>query len=291
MKNDELGSRMKDNYETRTRYFLPRRTYTIIRLDGKAFHTFTKGFKRPFDYNLMSMMDQTGLALANLIQGVKFCYVQSDEISLLLTDFEMEKTDAWYDGNIQKISSVSASIATAAFNKELLILEAKKSENWYEKVSMSLEFLENLKTAHFDSRVFTIPDLKEVINYFIWRQKDATRNSIQMAAQSVYSHKELHGKNTDDLQEMLFQKGINWNNYPSAAKRGRAIVKEQYLHQSEVNRENRVEMTQEYPQKYAPVLRSRWTVLTGMDGKPETPIFTQEPQFLLNVIPRIGNED
>jgi tRNA(His) 5'-end guanylyltransferase len=112
-----------------------------------------------------------------------------------------------------------------------------------------------------------------------------------MAAQSVYSHKELHGKNTDDLQEMLFQKGINWNNYPSAAKRGRAIVKEQYLHQSEVNRENRVEMTQEYPQKYAPVLRSRWTVLTGMDGKPETPIFTQEPQFLLNVIPRIGNED
>src|SRR5579871_2024133 len=107
MSQDPLGERIKENYENRTRMSVPRRTYTIIRLDGKAFHTYTKGFARPFDQLLMNVMDRTAAKLCESIQGAKLAYVQSDEISILLTDFETEQTDAWYDGNIQKIASIS----------------------------------------------------------------------------------------------------------------------------------------------------------------------------------------
>lgn len=117
MDKSDLGNRMKNSYEKRTKNFLPRRTYTIIRLDGKAFHTYTKGLKRPFDMGFINDMNETAKYLCENIQGCKFAYVQSDEISLLLTDFDKITTDAWYDGNIQKIVSVSASLATAFFNK------------------------------------------------------------------------------------------------------------------------------------------------------------------------------
>jgi len=206
---DDLGNRMKNNYENRARYYLPRRTYTIIRIDGKAFHTFTKGMCKPLDNNLIKCMDLTTIELCSQIQGVQFAFTQSDEISLLLTDFENITTDAWFDGNIQKMVSVAASIATANFNE-------------YIKIGIS-----NDKLAFFDARVFTIPDPIEVQNYFIWRQKDAIRNSISMVAQSLYSHKQLNGKSQSDMQEMCFQKGINWNDMPNGFKRGRTIIKEE----------------------------------------------------------------
>lgn len=208
MSKDNLGNRMKEQYEVRTRYFLPRRTYTIIRLDGKAFHSFTKGMKRPYDDDLIDSMNFTTKKLCEEIQGVCFGYTQSDEISLLLTDFDKTTTNSWFDSNIQKMASVSASIATAYFNQAI-----KKVTN---------------KTAFFDSRVFTIPDPIEVENYFIWRQQDCVRNSISMTAQSLYSHKELLNKNTDVMQEMCFQKGVNWNDMPDGFKRGRFIFKEYY---------------------------------------------------------------
>lgn len=213
---DDLGKRMKEQYETRTRYFLPRRTYTIIRLDGKAFHTFTKGMGRPYDQLLIDLMDKTALALVTSIQGCKMAYTQSDEISLLLTDFETITTDAWFDGNIQKMASVSASIATANFNilYDLYKIQVEQKE-WSE-----------LKLAYFDARVFTIPDPIEVENYFIWRQKDAVRNSIAMTAQSLYSHKQLEGKSSSDQQEMIHAKGGNWNDMPEGFKRGRTIYLE-----------------------------------------------------------------
>lgn len=213
---DELGKRMKENYEQRTRTFLPRRTYAIIRLDGKAFHTFTRGMKRPFDQDFIDMMTQTALFLCEKIQGCKMGYVQSDEISLLLTDFDTITTDVWFDGNIQKIVSVGASMATSEFNKNwirsFLIQGIKGMEN-YDKIPL----------ANFDARVFTIPDPTEVENYFIWRQKDAIRNSIAMTAQSLYPHKELNGKSQSAQQEMIFQKGQNWNDMPDGFKRGRTI--------------------------------------------------------------------
>lgn len=202
---DALGDRMKEFYEDRTRIFLPRRTFTIIRIDGKAFHTYTKGLERPFDMQLVKDMDETACYLCKNIQGVKFAFVQSDEISILLTDFEKTTTDAWFDGNIQKMASISASLATAKFNE-----------------------LRPGKLALFDSRVFTIPSAIEVENYFIWRQQDTVRNSISSVAQSLFSHKELERKNADQQQEMCFQKGVNWNDFNVILKRGRLIVKEEY---------------------------------------------------------------
>lgn len=210
---DDLGKRMKEQYEVRTRTLLPRRTYTLIRLDGKAFHSFTKGMRKPYDEDLMSIMDKTTKILCEEIQGAKFGYVQSDEISILLTDFDNINTCAWFDGQVQKIVSVSSSIATANFNSLML------NKYWgYQNASTQ-------KLAYFDSRVWTIPDPIEVENYFIWRQKDAVRNSIQMTAQSLYSHKELMGKSSNEQQEMIFQKGVNWNDMPDGFKRGRLIKK------------------------------------------------------------------
>lgn len=170
---DNLGNRMKGNYENRTQTWVPRRTYTIIRIDGKAFHSYTKGLTRPFDNGLSDAMNATALFLCQEIQGAKFGFVQSDEISILMTDFDNIETDVWFGGNVQKIVSVAASLATAKFNA-----------------------VRPGKLAMFDCRVFTIPDPTEVVNYFIWRQKDTIRNSIQAVAQSIYSPKQLNGKNT-----------------------------------------------------------------------------------------------
>ena len=222
---DELGDRMKQNYENRTRYYLPRRTYTMIRLDGKSFHSYTKGCDRPFDNRLMWTMDMTAKALCEQIQGAKIAFVQSDEISILLTDFEDNQTEAWFDGNIQKICSISASVATAAFNKYAVNKMETYSNGLSGGVVWYNDTLANKPPAMFDSRVFTIPDRKEVCNYFIWRQKDSTRNSVSMAAQAEFPHKELQRKSSDQMQEMLFQeRGINWNDYPVGFKRGRCVV-------------------------------------------------------------------
>jgi tRNA(His) 5'-end guanylyltransferase len=219
MSKDALGDRMKDYYESRTKYKLPRRTNTIIRLDGKAFHTFTRGFEKPFDKDLSDAMDKTAKALCENIQGAVMAYVQSDEITILLTDYSKITTDAWFDGNIQKIASISASMATAYFNEYI-----NKDD-----VALALRVFDGKERlrAFFDSRVFTIPDRGEVINCFLWRQQDAVRNSVSMVAQSLYPHKELMNKNQSDMQEMCWQKGVNWNNIPDGWKRGRMIIKDE----------------------------------------------------------------
>jgi len=202
---DNLGDRMKEYYESRTKSLLPRRTYTLIRIDGKAFHTYTRGLERPFDDKLINDMDETAKYLCENIQGAKFAFVQSDEISILLTDFDKLQTSAWFDGSVQKITSISASLATAKFNE-----------------------LRPNKIALFDSRVFTIPSNIEVENYFIWRQQDTVRNSISSVAQSLYSSKELHKVNVSVMQELCFEKGVNWNDFDAKKKRGRLIIKEYY---------------------------------------------------------------
>ncbi len=205
-KGDSIGDRMKGHYENRTRYMLPRRTFSVVRVDGKAFHSFTHRMERPFDDLFMHVMNQTALGLCEEIQGAKLGFVQSDEISVCLTDFDDITTEAWFDGNVQKIASVAASIATALFASQM-------PPRWG-------------GFPCFDGRVFTIPSAVEVENYFIWRQQDATRNSLQMAAHAQFSHKELHGLNTGQMQEKLFnEKGINWNDYPEGFKRGRCVVR------------------------------------------------------------------
>ena len=205
---DELGKRMKENYEDRYRIKLTRRMPVIIRLDGKSFHTFTKQCHKPFDELYNRIMYRITEYLITNIQGAKVAYTQSDEISLLLTDFDKLTTDAWFDYNVQKMTSVSSGMASG-----FLCLECEK---WFRKL---------IYPEVFDSRVFNIPR-EEVTNYFIWRQKDWIRNSVQMLAQSVFSHKELNGKNQSSMHDMLYTKGINWADLNDKWKNGIFIFKE-----------------------------------------------------------------
>lgn len=221
---DSLGDRMKD-IEGRCTYYLPRRCYTIIRLDGAHFHTFLKRAKKPFDRTVMDCMQKTTLALCKQIPGVKIGYTQSDEITLILTDFDTIKTQAWFDGNISKIISTSAAMATAEFNKQWL--SSKLSDMWDNLTDYSyvMNLILDTKSATFDSRVYTTSDPWEAFNSLAWRISDASKNSIQMIAQSLYSHKELQGKGFAQLNELLFQKGHNFNDYPTDCKRGAFVIK------------------------------------------------------------------
>lgn len=226
-KNCEIMKRMKENYEGRSKTFLTRRTPVIIRIDGKAFHTYTRGLDKPFDENLIEDMQETCRYLCENIQGAKLGYVQSDEISILLTDYDKLNTSAWFDYSVQKICSVSASMAAAKFAQ---LRYARVFERTSE--SSDPEFVINsiidMKLAEFDSRCFNIPK-EEVSNYFLARQKDAVKNSISMMAQSMYSQKELHGKNQSDMQELIFKKGKNWNDLDFSKKRGSTVIKNTYI--------------------------------------------------------------
>lgn len=232
MDKTTIGDRMKNNYENITRYYLTRRMPVIIRIDGKAFHTFTRGFKKPFDDILVKTMQDTMKYLCENIQGCVLGYTQSDEISLVLTDYAELTTDAWFGNNLQKMCSISASMATLAFNKAFTRNISKQSKRFYteyleEKDASYIETLEIAmnKGAMFDSRVFTIPK-EEVCNYLIWRQQDATRNSILSVGIANFSQKELHCKSCNDIQDMLMlQKNINWNDYATTLKRGSCCIK------------------------------------------------------------------
>ena len=222
---DNLGDRMKENYENRAKTKLLRRTPVIIRLDGKAFHTFTKGFDKPFDEIFTKTMQQTMLSLCKEVQGCVLGYTQSDEITLVLTDYDKLDTSAWFDYDVQKICSVSASIATLMFNKAFFTVLHQNSDN-VESMMLGVHYKAWLKGAFFDARCFNIPK-EEVTNCILWRQQDATRNSINAAGQAYFSHRELQGLNVNQIQDKLFnEKGINWNNLPIHLKRGSCCIKQ-----------------------------------------------------------------
>lgn len=231
---DSLGDRMKEYYEDRAKTYLTRRTPVIIRLDGKAFHSFTKHLKKPYDAILHNTMNATMEYLCKNIQGCKFGYTQSDEITLVLTDYDTLDTAAWFGYSVQKMCSISASMATWAFNKyfEFYRDEFVDSVSALQDYDTESDYLSALYTcmemgALFDSRCFNIP-MEEVVNCLIWRQQDATRNAIQMLGQCNFSHKELHEKSCNDIQDMLFlQKGINFNDMPTDYKRGTCCYKEE----------------------------------------------------------------
>ena len=198
--NDSMGDRFK-RYENVSDGFLVRRTPVIARIDGKAFHTLTRGCQRPFDGNFARAM--AAARLCEEVQGCKLAYWQSDEISLLLCDYDTIQTEAWFDYRLQKLCSIGASIAAVAFTQAFG------------------------KEAHFDARFFNVPE-NDVVNYFVWRQKDAERNSLQMLAQAHFSPKELHGKKREDLHELLHSKGVNWNDCDTIQKRGACLVRDEY---------------------------------------------------------------
>jgi tRNA(His) guanylyltransferase len=242
---DQLGNRMKE-YEGVFRNSIPNRLPIILRLDGKSFHSYTKGCRRPVDNNLVEVMDRTAKYLCENIQGAQIAYVQSDEISILINNYQSFNTQPWFDNNLQKMVSVSAGMASAFFSLQSHHI-----------------FRGNSKLAVFDSRAFVLPTM-EVVNYFIWRQQDMTRNSVQMLARTLYSHKKLIGKNNSELQELCFKKGINWNDCPVPQKRGRCLVKDKVIKEA-INPLSGEMITAE---------RSKWVVDNNI------PIFSQDREYI-----------
>ena len=245
---DSLGDRMKA-YEDCYRVKLPQRMPVVLRIDGKAFHSYTKGCKRPVDENLVNCMNDTAKYLCENIQGAKLAYVQSDEISLLVTNYETINTQSWFDNNLIKMVSISSAMASAKFT------------------SISDTIFGKSKMATFDSRAFVLPIL-DVCNYFVWRQQDATRNSVQMLARSMYSHKECNNLNNSQLQEICFKKGVNWNDCPTSQKRGRCIVKEMKL-KTGINPKTNTAFS---------AMRSEWVV----DN--EIPVFSELRSYINNYL-------
>lgn len=245
-----LEGRMK-KYEKIYSFQVPPRTYTIIRFDGKNFSKYTSKFVKPFDSLLSNAMNDAAIAVCKEFNP-RLAYTQSDEISILLTDIYNIKSELPYDGKIQKLCSIGATTVANEFNRFMVLSLIKHSSE-----------ISKFNFAKFDARVFIIPDIREVYNYFVWRQQDATRNSINMAAHAAFGPKAIKHKNTNELQEMLYQeKNINWNDYPEKFKRGCVIKREIYFKETEDNKK---------------VIRSRWAVQA-------TPIFTQDKDFLPNII-------
>lgn len=250
--HDELGIRMKTFYEQIPKTKLMRRCPVAIRIDGKAFHTFTRGFQKPFDEVLIKTMQDTMKYLCENIQGCVLGYTQSDEITLILIDYKRLTSSAWFDYEVQKMCSIAASMATMAFNRFFEKNVEQESciftDEWLEDGKFNPNYknkdLRDLWLSHkhsgekgamFDARVFNIPK-EEVTNCIYWRQLDASRNSIQMVGQANFSHKELQNKSCNDIQDMLMtQKDINWNNFPTYQKRGSCVIKEEYFTDSNGN--------------------------------------------------------
>lgn len=245
MSQDDFGDRMKQ-YENAFRHVLPRRLPVMLRIDGCHFHTFTRGMTKPFDEPLTRALWETAKYLAHHIMGCKLVYHQSDELSLLLINDDKLTTQAWFDNHLQKIVSVSASLATAKFNEEI-------RKHYPEK-----------ELATFDSRAWVLPP-DEVTNYLIWRQQDATKNSVSMVAQFYFSQKELQGLSGKQLQDKLFvEKGVNWNDLPVWQKRGICVTRQTYWKGS--------------------AQRTKW------DVDPETPIFSQQRDYVEQYVYRRREE-
>ncbi len=223
-KKSSLGDRMK-RYEKVSSPELYRRMPVIVRVDGRAFHTFTRRFRKPYDRRFIKSMLDAARKVAEEMQGFKLGYVQSDEASFLLTDYDNLETQPWFDNDLSKIVSLAASIMSVHFNAYIK-WEMGNNAHAY--------------TAVFDARAFNVPR-DEAANYFLWRAKDWERNSLQMYARSVFSHKDLMGKKRDEIHEMLHEKGRNWTkDVPLQEKNGT------FFHKGEIGLTNNIGVLPNY---------------------------------------------
>lgn len=204
MKNDKFGDRMK-SFEAATEINLMKGLPVVARIDGRSFHTFTRGMKRPYDEGMSRMMIETARSLA-VETNPLIAYTQSDEITLIW--YAEGKSQIWFNGRHSKMVSNLASLATLYFYQSCMTYKPDYCN----------------KNPSFDCRVFGVPSKQEACNALIWREQDATKNAVSMAARAYYSDKECHGKTGSDKQEMLFQKGINFNDYPRFFRRGTILA-------------------------------------------------------------------
>lgn len=301
MDRSDLAKRMK-GYEKRNRYYLQRKIPVIVRLDMRAGHSFTKRFERPFDNVFMESMQETAKYLCENIQNCKLSYQQSDEITLLLIDYNKLKlnTDCFFDYRIDKLCSIVASMATMAFNKffikvthkhfeeELRTLDNKISDGKFVRLDeiSNLEnkydkYVNKFYTAMFDARCFNIPK-EEVTNFIYWRQLDASRNSIQMVGQANFSHKELQNKSCNQIQDMLMeQKGINWNDFHTYQKRGSCCIKiKNKIDEGMINEQQK--FGEDKVTKIVSIRKSHWII------DKEIPIFKGDNREYIDKLINVG---
>ena len=294
---NDLGVRMKTFYEQIPKTKLMRRCPVALRINGKAFHTFTRGFQKPFDEVLIKSMQETMKYLCENIQGCVFGYTQSDEITLILVDYKKLTSSAWFDYEVQKICSIAASMATMAFNKafsknvedfEQYYATEHETNGWYGKGTTEYEMCETYskaikKGAIFDCRCFNIPK-EEVTNLLYWRQLDASNNSVQMVGQANFSHKKLQKKSCNKIRDMLMtQKGINWNDLPIYQKRGSCCIKiEENI--TENNSVEKMEFGEDRKKIVINIERSHWIIDTDI------PIFKGKGREYIDKLVYIGEE-
>lgn len=259
MDKTSLGDRMK-RYEAASDAVFMRRVPVIVRVDGKGFSRWIKkaNFEKPFDKQMAGAMQDTMQHVAENVEGCVFGYTQSDEMTFVLRNDQSFESEPWFGNRQQKIVSVISSMVTAYFN----------------------DCFDGMPYAYFDARAFTVPDLDEAANCLVWRQQDATKNSISMA--SYYgigqkigkgaARKALHGLNGNQQQELLFQEtGQNWNYYPTWCKRGAACYRK---------------LTQFYGidgGMTGSYERKKWIV------DKEIPVFTQEREWLMRILGEVSD--
>lgn len=245
---DDMGTLYK-NYEQEWELSLPTQVPVILRVDGRAFHTYTRGFKKPFDLGLHGAMVKVAEALCHDIQNARFAYTQSDEISVLIYE-KTPESQPWFGNRIQKMCSIAGSIASAVFNEAIaeITIGGKPARD----------------KAYFDARVLSVP-VDEVQGYFVWRQVDAIRNSTSGLAQANFSAKELHGKNRSSMLQMLADKGINWHELEDWQKSGSVVVKK---------------WAERLGPKGEVVHRSYWA------GEGAYPLFSDNPAFIEQMLAR-----
>ena len=265
MDKTALGDRMKWYERRYTDHVLMPMIPVLCRIDGRSFSKFTEGLARPYDERLSKLMVDTTKFLVEETNA-RCGYTQSDEITLVWLAEDAE-AEIFFGGKLLKMTSVVGSLASVFFNRELPSRIPEKAD----------------KMPVFDNRVWEVPVLYEATNCFIWREKDATRNSVQMAARSVYSHNECHNKNNSELQEMLFQKGINWNDYPTHFKRGvyvrKRVVERSFTEEELANlpEKHHARTNPDTVVKRTVVMQEDFPPLTRIKNREETILFGEDP--------------
>lgn len=224
---DSFGERIKA-YENVNRTYLTDGVPKVMRLDGKAFHSFLKGAERPYDKNvMMSMAFAAAKVLKEIGGSARFAYIQSDEVSIGINDKMTIESSPWFGNNVQKMVSVSSSIMAVNFSYEYYTrmtnaaIEKATTEIDGKRYVQLMVGKPNFRPAYFDARIFQVPNVVELHNAVLWRQQDAAKNSISQYARSFFSHKEVDGKNGSEMQEMMHSvHGFNWNDAPTWTKRG-----------------------------------------------------------------------
>lgn len=227
-------------YRGLTNYKLLPGSYVIVMLDGRSFSKLIKNkFNKPFDDNFIDMMNETAKYVCENVQGCKLAYVQSDEISLVLTDFDTPTTDAFFGYRLCKMQSIIASLATAKFNQLMLSHNLEKhsydalledgADTLY-SVKDAIRAVDNATLYQFDCKCWNVPNINDVFAWFLYRQIDCVRNSKQQTAQTYLPHKMLLNLDTDaQLGLLIEEKGIDWNCYPMGHKYGRFLWKDKVL--------------------------------------------------------------